>query len=122
MTSILIIEDDDKFREMLSLMLESAGYIIQEAPNGEKGLKLFKKNPTDIVITDIFMPEIEGLEVIQTIRQDNPNTKIISISGGGRGGDFMYLEQTLEFGANKCLTKPFLEDELLTAVKEVLKD
>jgi CheY-like chemotaxis protein len=84
MKRILIIDDDGQFLAMLRQMLERNGYRIVEVANGEEGIKLYRENPTDLIITDLIIPEKEGIESIIELRQDFPDVKIIAISGGGR--------------------------------------
>ncbi|HNV70789.1 MAG TPA: response regulator [Candidatus Ozemobacteraceae bacterium] len=121
MSKILIIEDDDQIRKMLRQMLERGGYEVFDAPNGKDGNRAFRKNPVDLIITDIFMPEMDGLETIIELRRDFPQLKIIAISGGARGGSFDFLPIAESFGAAKILKKPFTREEILNAVKEVLE-
>jgi YesN/AraC family two-component response regulator len=83
MANILIIDDDQQILNMLSQILKRAGYGVVEALDGKQGLKLYRENPTDLIITDIIMPEKEGLETIMELQRDFPDVKIIAISGGG---------------------------------------
>jgi CheY-like chemotaxis protein len=119
MPRILIIDDDEDVRFMLRESLEGAGYHVQEAPNGAEALKLCRVAPVDLVITDIFMPEKDGLEFIMELRCRNRLLPIIAISGGGelvRGG----LHIAPKLGATAILPKPFTPDEILGAVKSAL--
>lgn len=120
MAKILIIEDDEKFRKMLRQMLERAGYEIEEAPNGEEGIKLYTEKPTDLIITDIFMPEKEGIETIIEIKRDFPNAKIIAISGGGRTRAFGFLDQVKSLGVERTFTKPFERNVIIESIQELL--
>ena len=120
MKRILIIDDDDQFLSMLRQMLERNGYRIVEASNGKEGIKLYRENPTDLIITDLIMPEKEGIESIIELRQDFPDVKIIAISGGGRINPNQYLSMAKTFGANYTFAKPFERKELLHAVGELL--
>ena len=123
MARILIIDDDDQFRTMLRKMLEKAGYNdIEEAGNGSIGMKLFRQNPFDVVITDIIMPDKEGIEMITELRRDYPQIKIIAMSGGGRVGPHGYLEMAKYLGAGRTLTKPFKQSDLIDAVQELLNE
>lgn len=122
MARILIIDDEDQFRHMLRQMLERAGYEVSEATDGEKGLKFFRQESADLVITDIFMPEKEGIETIFELKRDFPNVKIIAISGGGRLGGLQYLRAAENAGADQSLVKPFEREELLQAVQDVLAE
>jgi CheY-like chemotaxis protein len=120
MAHILIIDDEDQFRKMLRQMLERADYEVREAADGEQGLQLFRQQPVDLVITDIFMPEKEGIETIFELRRDFPDVKIIAISGGGRVGGLQYLKYAEGAGADHVLIKPFERRELLQAIQDVL--
>ena len=123
MARILIIEDDDQFRTMLRKMLETAGYNdIEEAANGSIGVKLFRQHPFDLVITDIVMPDKEGLEMITELVRDYPRIKIIAISGGGRTGTQNYLKMAKYLGAGRTLAKPFEYSDLIDAVQELLNE
>jgi YesN/AraC family two-component response regulator len=100
-------------------MLELSGYEVYEAPDGKVGLELYQKKPTDIIITDLLMPEKEGLETIMEFRQNFPNAKIIAISGGGEIGNLSFLSVAKHLGALRTLTKPFTHEELLEAIEEL---
>ena len=120
MARILLIDDDTRVLETYFLMLERAGYEVVKATSGKEGTRLFRNNPTDLVITDIIMPEKEGLETIMELRRDFPNVKIIAISGGAFLEPDDYLEMAKQFGAMRTLTKPIDQEELLEAVRECL--
>jgi len=120
MARILIIDDDVKFLKMLRQMLERAGHEVVEAPNGEVGVKLFREERTELIITDIFMPEKEGIEIIRELKREFPTVKIIAISGGGRKGDFSFLEAAETLGADRSFTKPFERQEMLKAIQELV--
>ena len=120
MSSILIIDDEVQIRVMIRRILEKAGYDVYEASDGKQGIKQFRDKPTDLVITDIIMPEKEGLETILDLRNDFPKIKIIAISGGGKTGLPNFLPAAKKFGAIRTLPKPFGKDELLNLVKEVM--
>jgi len=120
MALILIIDDDNQFREMLREMLERTGYEIVEASNGKEGLKLYRENPTDLIITDIIMPDKEGIETIIELRRDFPDVKIIAISGGGHNHAEHYLFMARIFGVQRTFAKPIARKELLKAVRELL--
>jgi len=123
MARILIIDDDDQFRKMSRKMLEKAGYSdIEEAANGSIGMKLFRQHPFDIVITDLIMPDKEGIEMITELRRDYPGIKIIAMSGGGRVDPQNYLEIAKYLGASRTLAKPFKDSDLIHVVQELLKE
>jgi CheY-like chemotaxis protein len=116
---ILLIDDNDSFRKMVCRMLVAAGYDVQEAGNGKTGLARYRQQRVDVVVTDIVMPDMEGLETIVKLRREDPHVKIIAMSGADEK-DGAYLQSALLFGARRTLQKPFTKDELLTAVTEVL--
>ncbi len=121
MTRILIIDDEVQIRKMLRQLFEREGYEVFDASDGNEGLKLYRKNPADIVITDLVMPEKEGIETIKELYQEFPDVKIIAISGGGRIVPEHYLEIAKKFGAVRTFSKPFESKDLLMAVKELLQ-
>jgi CheY-like chemotaxis protein len=121
MAKILVIDDDDTVRLSVRLALEDAEHEVDEAPNGAEGLDRLKIQVADLVVTDIFMPEKEGLETIDEIRRDYPQIKIIAISGGGRIDPQDYLEIARQLGADRVLFKPFDIQLLLDVVDELLK-
>ncbi len=119
MKRILLIDDDQAFLRPLELILRRAGYEVQTANNGTVGLRLFRQESADLVITDLIMPEKEGLETIMALRQIQPDLKIIAMSGGGRvqAGDYLVVAEQL--GATRILGKPFTREELLEMVGEL---
>lgn len=121
MKKILIIDDEPHILLMLKKMLERNGYEIDLAANGNEGLKLFNKNPSSLVITDIIMPEKEGLETIREMRRLQPDLKIIAMSGGGKVSADNYLEIAKIFGASKVIEKPFTQKEMVSAVNELMQ-
>jgi DNA-binding NtrC family response regulator len=120
MQKILIIEDDHHILLMMKKMLGNKGFEITLASNGNEGLELFKKITFDLVITDIIMPEKEGLETIREMRRMRSDLKIIAMSGGGKISAENYLETAKIFGASKLLEKPFSRKQLVTAVQEII--
>ena len=118
---ILVIDDDEDFRSMLRTALEQDGYVVEEARNGREGLQRYVIAPADVVITDLLMPEREGLETIRALRQMNPQVKIIAISGGGRSGRLNFLPLASMFGALRTLQKPFPLQQLHDVVREVVQ-
>ncbi len=120
MVRILIIDDEDELRSMLRQMLEQAGYEVTEAVNGAEGIQLYEQDTHDLIITDIIMPEKEGVETIIALRRADPGLPIIAISGGGRLDATDFLTMTKKLGARRTLSKPFRRDQLLEAVGECL--
>ena len=120
MRKILIIDDEPYILLMLKKMLEKAGYEVDLASNGQQGMQIFEKDKVDLVITDIIMPDKEGLEIILEMKKQRPDLKIIAISGGGRISPESYLECAAHFGASKVFQKPFKQKELVSAVNELI--
>lgn len=120
MPTILVVDDDDAVRAMIEQMLTRAGYPVRTATNGVEALESFRREPADLVVLDIVMPEKEGLETIIELRRDFPHVKIIAVSGGGRVGPQSYIELAEKFGAQKSFNKPIRRQELLAAVEELV--
>jgi len=121
MTRVLIIDDEEQFRSMLRQVLELSGYVVAEAGDGQQGLAILHQESADLVITDIIMPNKEGIETIFELKRDFPAVKIIAISGGSRQGGYQYLDQARHAGADHTLVKPFDGDELLQAIEALTK-
>jgi YesN/AraC family two-component response regulator len=119
---ILVIDDDAQVREMLREMLERVGHEVIEAADGSGGMKLFRENPADVVVTDIFMPEKDGIVTIQELRTAYPDLGIIALSGGGGFQRFDFLETARRLGASAILRKPVDWEELTQAVSELLNN
>ena len=117
---ILIIDDDELVRMTCNNILKKAGYEPITASNGVSGLEKFRKEKPDLVITDILMPDKEGLETITEIRAIRADAKIIAISGGGSTQNMSFLQLAKKLGANGVLKKPVRPETLLSAVKGVL--
>ena len=120
MARILIIDDNTSVLATYRIMLEREGYEVVIADDGNEGIRTFSEKPTDLVITDIIMPEKEGLETIMELRRNFPDVKIIAISGGAFLEPKDYLELAKQFGAMRTLTKPIEQEELLETVQECL--
>lgn len=117
---ILVIDDDEQMRVLLRQVMEWAGHEVVEAADGREGTRLQRQHRADLVITDLIMPEQEGLETITALRRDYPGLKIIAISGGGRIGPEAYLPAARELGADRVFSKPFDVRELAETVRELL--
>jgi CheY-like chemotaxis protein len=117
MTKILVIDDVDEARTTVGEMLERGGYEVIEACNGREGLKMIEEHDPDVVVTDIIMPEMEGIETIRTLTKIKPNLPIVVVTGSI---DTPYLESALKLGAVQGLYKPFKQAELLFAVSKAL--
>ena len=123
MAQILLIDDDDAVRTALRLLLTHFGHTVIEARNGREGLAVFDDIDADLLITDIVMPERDGLEVLMELHARHPPLKIIAISGGGRHLEAKdCLHTATVMGAAKVLVKPFRNEELMAAVNELLLD
>lgn len=120
MPRILIVDDEDQLRAVLKEILEIEGYEVAEAADGRAAMEAQRLQGFDLVITDIIMPEMDGIETIMALRKDFPSVKIIAISGGRRvgPGEFLNLAKTL--GAHRILHKPFVLQEMLDVVSELL--
>tara|TARA_R110002096_G_scaffold50539_12_gene132579 strand:- start:2420 stop:2800 length:381 start_codon:yes stop_codon:yes gene_type:complete len=115
-----LIEDDKMIRDTLQRILKRMGHTVATASNGREGLDTVRKVKCDLVITDIIMPEIEGIEVIRTLKNEQPELKVIAMSGGGRVGntDFLKIAQTL--GADAIVYKPVTKKEFMHALNGCL--
>jgi len=120
MPKILLVDDDDSFRKMLRLTLTKMGYDVVEARDGKEALVLHHQLSPDLVLTDLIMPEKEGLETIEELRRVYPGIKIIAMSGGGRLSATNYLKVAKLMGADRILAKPFSNDEMALALSDLL--
>lgn len=120
MAHILVIDDEELARFTVREILEGAGHTVSDACDGNLGLALLKSENIDLVVTDIIMPNKEGVETIMETRRDFPALPIIAISGGGRTRNRDFLKLAEQYGANHTLTKPFSENELLDLVRACL--
>jgi CheY-like chemotaxis protein len=120
MAQILIIDDEAPFRTMLREVLEGQGYHVLEAANGLKSLKIQSETPSDLIVIDILMPEMEGLETIMEFRRQWPDTKIVAISGGSKKIDFDILDVAKRLGATDTLQKPFSLVQILKSIRKSL--
>ena len=119
MATILIIDDEALIRALLRTTLEAAGYGVTEAPNGRIGLALYRHRPTDLVITDIVMPELNGLDMLLELTREFLHAKVIAISGAG--GEKNVLDVAKLLGARRTFQKPFSMPQLLDAVRYELE-
>lgn len=122
MNCILIIDDEALVRKTLRRLLEKNKFDVLEAENGNQALEIFKNNRPKIVITDLFMPEKEGLETIQNLKSINPDVKIIAISGGGIVNPETCLYMAKKMGAVKTFTKPIDQNKLITTIEEIIEN
>jgi len=119
---ILVVDDDGAIRGAICRLLLREGFEVTEAINGREAITSYRDNPVDLVITDIWMPDKDGLEVIRELRQINSNLPVIAMSGGSRRGQIDYLQHAEAFGACLVLQKPFKIDELVASVKKFLEE
>jgi CheY-like chemotaxis protein len=120
MSSILVVDDDTQVLDVMSEMLRLEGHSVSVAENGQQAVDQMRDAQFDLVITDLIMPEKEGLETIADIRKTRSDLPIIAISGGGRVGPMDYLETARFIGADATLAKPFGRQELITTVSDLL--
>lgn len=118
---ILLVDDDADFRLMLKAALELAGYPVNIARDGREARSVQRSAPADILITDIFMPESDGFEVIEAFRKEFPRTRIIAISGGTRVMKTDYLAAAGLIGVDAALQKPFDVEELLGLLRKIAR-
>lgn len=120
MYTILIVDDDQQIRNMLRMTLEREGYQVVEAADGVKAVTAVKAQEIDLVITDIVMPEKEGIELIMELKSMDEERRIIAISGGGRINPEDYLKWARRFGVDQTFSKPVDRTKLLEAVARLL--
>jgi two-component system response regulator (stage 0 sporulation protein F) len=117
--TILIIDDEEPIRALLRFALEAAGYEVTEAANGRQGLDLYRQRPTDLIIADMLMPELNGLDLLLDLTREFLHAKVIAISGAG--GDQNVLDVAKLLGARQTFQKPFSVPQLLQAVRYELE-
>jgi len=121
MPGILIVEDNRELRDMLRESLGRKRFTILEAENGKDAIIHFKPGLTDLVVTDLIMPEEDGLKVIMKLREIKPDLKVIAISGGGKAGPASYLNLAKALGADAIFSKPFSVSDLVVKIEELLE-
>ena len=120
MARVLIVDDDMAVRVMVRQILHGAGHQVQEARNGREAIDLMRNDPAELIITDIVMPEKDGLEMIFELRQDFRDIKIIAMSGARRTGANSYLVMAEQLGAQRTMVKPLNPELLLKMVAELV--
>ncbi|TIH19912.1 response regulator [Marinifilum sp. JC120] len=120
MPRILVVDDDPISRQVLKAMLEKEGHLVTEAEDGVKAVKGYDRNLIDLVITDIFMPEKEGVQTVRELMKENPDIKIIAVSGGSSSANYDSLDWIKMFGVKYTFTKPFNAKAILAAVDDLL--
>ncbi len=118
--SLLLVDDDEDVRVLLRRRLESEGYRVAEAPNGEVALEMYRRNPTEVVLTDIVMPEMDGRKLISALRDSFPDVRIVAISGATDRDVPELLRDGKRLGARQTLQKPFTSQQMLDAVHTAL--
>ena len=121
MQGILIVEDDAELREMIKSALIRHKFTVIEAANGIDAITYFKPFATDVVITNIIMPEEDGIGVIRKLKEIKPKLKIIAMSGGGKASPRHYLELAKMLGADLTITKPFQINDLISMVENLIR-
>jgi len=121
--TVLVIDDHPDLRKLVREILEAEGYDVHEAANGREAVERYRANRADLLITDIFMPEQDGLEVIEKLHGEYPDLKIIAMSGGGgQMAPELYLRVAERIGAFRTLAKPFRIEDLLALVNEAFTE
>ncbi|NNF99001.1 MAG: response regulator [Desulfobacteraceae bacterium] len=120
MARILVIDDDHQVQKMLKQMLEREGYEVAVANDGNEGLDSYRNTPYDLVITDLIMPEKEGVETILDLKKEFNDVKIIAISGGGRNTPDQYLKVAKQLGALQTFAKPIKRNDLVQSIRDLL--
>ncbi len=120
MPRILVIDDDEQFLRLMQAMLQRGNFDVVVAHSGKQGVRICENTHFDLVITDLIMPDMEGLEVIMELKQKAPNVKILAVSGGGRNDPVGYLNLAMALGAHGALTKPFGLETLLKTVGQLV--
>jgi CheY-like chemotaxis protein len=121
MPGVLIVEDEKDLREMLKTSLLRRKYTVVEAENGKDAITHFKPLIIDVVVTDLIMPDEDGLKVIIKLKELKPNLKIIAMSGGGKAGPGNYLNVAKALGADAVFSKPFSINDLILKIGELLE-
>jgi DNA-binding response OmpR family regulator len=116
---VLVIEDDEHFRNLTLKWLQTYGIEAVGAAHGARGLALQRERPADVIVTDIFMPEREGIETINDLRKEFPKSKIIAMSGRDPMAKYDVLQSARQLGADRTFRKPFKFEELVATVREL---
>jgi CheY-like chemotaxis protein len=119
--SILVVDDDAQLLEMTLRLLQAEGYLVFGAADGRKASQMLARQPFDVVLTDLLMPDRDGLELIGELRRRYPETRIVAMTGGGRIARDRYIDMAKGIGAHELLRKPFDRAQLLAAVGKALE-
>jgi YesN/AraC family two-component response regulator len=122
MYDILVVDDEPMIREGLKVALEMEGHRALTASDGNEALKIVDESKPQLVITDIIMPESDGIEIICTLKNSNPDIKILAISGGGRISARDHLKIAKQLGATGVLAKPFSTEELICEINKLFEE
>jgi CheY-like chemotaxis protein len=122
MATILVIDDDEALRNVTAEILMDAGYTVDDAPDGRSGLALYETGHQDVIITDIAMPDMDGLELITNLSRLSPRPKVIAMSGDSQFSESVYLPTARHLGVKTTLSKPIRAETLLAAVAKVLSE
>jgi DNA-binding NtrC family response regulator len=115
---ILIVDDEPQIREILRIWFEQEGFTVLVAENGREGVRLQRREPAQLLICDLIMPDQEGIETITSFKKEFPGVGIIAISGGGKIGPDSYLEIAVQLGAWKAFKKPLDIPQLIESTRE----
>ena len=118
---ILLIDDDPEVGSTTQWLLEEVGFIVSVVMNGQEGLHLQRAEPADVVVTDIYMPEKDGIETISEFREEFPRVPIVVITGGGKAGNADHLFVARELGVHEVLSKPFDPEKLIAVIREAAR-
>ncbi len=121
MAEILVVEDDDELRRLVCRRLTMAGHQVAEAPNGLAATRQIQEHVPELIISDIVMPDMDGLELIRNLQKEHPQLKVLAVTGGGTTDPALRLTLAKRFGAADTLYKPFSLDELLEKVSILLE-
>ena len=121
MARILVVDDEEDMRSMLTQMLERVGHTVVTANNGEEAIEAFAAHTPDLMLIDILMPKKGGLVAISEIRKQSPEAPILAMSGGGRDGKLNFLSTAQTFPGVRTVRKPFRRQQLLALVGEMLE-
>ncbi|MCC6931077.1 MAG: response regulator [Gemmatimonadaceae bacterium] len=120
MAKILVIEDDEALRALMARVLRSKGHEVVVARDGGEGLAMWERERPEVVVTDLYMPNVDGIEAIMAFRARDPALPIVAVSGGDSRASFLALDSAGDLGATVVLAKPFLPDQLYDAVVRAL--
>jgi len=118
--TVLVVDDDEAFRRSLRLLLELDGFTVTTAENGVRGLQAFRNRNPDVVLVDIMMPKLGGIETIRQMRRERPGAKVIAMSGGARADGLDFATAARELGAVAALEKPFDPAALASLLRDLL--